>query len=432
MRITIFTIGTEGDVRPLVALGVALARCGHAVTVATDQSCADLVTANGLDYFRLSGDFHTWMRQDKDLQGQGLATLAMIRKFRARLKLLAADWPQQGLAAAKDAELLIGNGMVFLLAAALGERLGVPVVETQVVPTLPSDNPPLMPLPHWMYRLPAWVNRRLGQLSRRMVWHVMSPAYQEVVRPTLGLAPYSGRGPLTSVEAAHLRLFGYSSVLAPPPSDWPATIAVTGPWVLDTTGGFEPSPALLAFLASGAKPIYVGFGSMFSADAEALTAMIRATARATGRRFVLATGWGGLDGAQIAAGDPIHVVRHVPHDWLFPRMAGAIHHGGAGTTIAAARAGIPSIVAPVFGDQPFWASRLHRLGVAPPALARNNLTVDKLAAAIRRIEAPDMRACAEALAKRLRQEDGSATAISRLQAEGLLDEPRLRQSLESD
>ncbi|RCW28625.1 UDP:flavonoid glycosyltransferase YjiC (YdhE family) [Ciceribacter lividus] len=420
MRVTIFTIGTEGDVRPLVALGVGLARKGHIITIATDKSCADLVTAHGLNYRPLSGDFRSWMHEDPDLHKQGLSTPDMARKFRDRLRMLAEDWPRQGMAAAADADLLIGNGMVFLLADSIAERLDLPVAETQLVPTLPSRNPPLMPLPRWMYRLPGAANRLLGRLSRRLVWSVMAPAYQEVVRPGLGLDPYTAPGPLSGIQSRHLRLFGYSPTLVPPDPEWPDTVQVTGAWVLPASSEYKPSPELTTFLLSGPRPIYAGFGSMTNIDADALTGTMARVARETGRRFVLATGWGGLQSGEIADCPLIHVVQHVPHDWLLPLMAAAIHHGGAGTSIAAARAGIPSIIVPVFGDQPFWASRLQRLGAAPPPIRRSQMTEARLQKALRAVEDPAMQRAAAELGQRLRREDGVDTAIGTLEAWGLI------------
>ena len=420
MRITIFTIGTEGDVRPLVALGRGLKREGHEVTIATGQSCLDLVSTHGLHYRHLTGDFRNWMVQDKSLQKKGLTTFSMLEKFRSQLKTFATQWPQEGLAAAEEADLLIGGGMVFLLAASLAEMLGRPLVETQVVPTLPSEAPPLLPMPHWMYRLPGSVNRMLGHLSRRAVWHVLGPTYQEIVRPGLGLAPYPGQGPLVKIQARHLRLLGYSPLLVPPSPAWPDNIVVTGAWTLDEADHYVPSPELQRFLQKNEAPIYVGFGSMYNTDANRLTDIILEAASITKQRFVLATGWGGLQPGDDALPENIHVIRHAPHDWLFPQMALAIHHGGAGTTLAATRAGIPSIVAPVFGDQPFWASRLNRLGVAPRAIPRSKLTPQRLAAAVdatRRSKASEK---AKDLGERLRLEDGVAKAITCLRQEGLI------------
>jgi UDP:flavonoid glycosyltransferase YjiC (YdhE family) len=131
----------------------------------------------------------------------------------------------------------------------------------------------------------------------------------------------------------------------------------------------------------------------------------------SGLRAVLATGWGALDGDDGPQDEQTFFLRHAPHDGLFPLMSGAVHHGGAGTTAAAARAGIPSVVVPFFGDQPFWAHCLNRQGVAPPALERKTLTADALASALATTQQPAMMQAAAVLGRAIRAEDGIAEAV---------------------
>ncbi|WP_429923360.1 glycosyltransferase [Agrobacterium vitis] len=242
MQIVIFTIGTEGDVRPLVALGVGLKQAGHKVRIATDPQCADLVTHHGLEFAPLRGDFLDWMRNDRTTLSNGLSPLAIAKAARRRLKTMAASWPAQGLRATEGADLLIGNGMVFHLAAALGEYLGLPVAETQLVPTLPSRQPPLLPLPDWARSLPGPINVALGHATQMLIWHILRPAYNEVVRPALRLAPYPWRGPYTYKPRSHLRLFAYSptlvetACLAPLQCPGHRPLAVAGKFDMGRTG----------------------------------------------------------------------------------------------------------------------------------------------------------------------------------------------------
>ncbi|MBB4956022.1 UDP:flavonoid glycosyltransferase YjiC (YdhE family) [Agrobacterium vitis] len=405
--------------RPLVALGVGLKNAGHRVRIATDQSCRNLVVDHGLEFSPLDGDFVSWMRSDKGLQRQGLATRAMIAAFRHRLLQLCQDWPEQGMRAVEGADLLIGNGMVFFLAAALGETLGIPVVESQLVPTMPSQHSPVIPLPRWMQSLPPAANVALGHMIRQMIWHVYRPAYNMVVRPRLGLKPYPWFGPYYHRRFRHPKLLGYSACLVEPHKSWPSTIQTTGPWILEGGVDWQPPADLVSFLEAGPAPVYIGFGSMYHHDAAAFTAMIHQAIEDTGKRVILAAGWGGLN-TQQRADNRIFNVGHLPHDWLLPRVALAVHHGGAGTTHAAIRAGIPSVVVPVFGDQPFWAGRLQRLGVAPPALPRETLTAADLTKAMTMADSPSMRARAATVGQRLRAEHGVDNAIKALREFGVL------------
>jgi UDP:flavonoid glycosyltransferase YjiC (YdhE family) len=136
--------------------------------------------------------------------------------------------------------------------------------------------------------------------------------------------------------------------------------------------------------------------------------LVEALAKA-GMRGLLATGGGAL-----SVDDPpshIHIIDQAPHDRLFPHVAATLHHGGAGTTAASLRAGLPTILCPFFGDQPFWARRVAALGAGPPALDRNSLSVDMLAAAFAATADPAMRARASVLGEAIRRDDGVGAAI---------------------
>jgi UDP:flavonoid glycosyltransferase YjiC (YdhE family) len=212
---------------------------------------------------------------------------------------------------------------------------------------------------------------------------------------------------------------GFSQYVLPRPADWPQSSQVTGYWFFDQTQ-WRPSDALNEFLASGPKPVYIGFGSMVSRDARAFTQTLLDAVRKSGRRAVLATGWGGLDGDEGPQDDQIFFLRHAPHDQLLPLMSAAVHHGGAGTTAAAVRAGIPSVVVPFFGDQPFWASCLNHRGVAPLALERRSLTADALASAVAATQQATMIQKAAVLGQAVRAEDGIGEAVRWLRAWDLL------------
>ena len=422
MQIVILTIGTEGDVRPLVALGLGLKKLGHQVKIATDHSCQALVVDHGLEFAPLTGNFMEWMKQDKELQKRGLSPSAMAKAFQQRLLEMGQDWPEQGRNAAQGADLLIGNGMVYFLAQSLGEVFDIPVVESQLVPNMPSHHSPIMPLPAWMKNLPSSVNVALGHLTRQIVWYVYQPVYNDHIRPQLGLKAYPRFGPYYQKAFQRPKMFAFSPLLVEPRKKWPSRIQTTGPWMIETDSEWQPPAELLAFLEAGPKPVYIGFGSMLNHDAQAFTDMIQEAIEETGQRVILATGWGGLDATNMSefCRDNIFSVGHIPHDWLLPRMAMAVHHGGAGTSHAVLRSGIPSVVVPVFGDQPFWAGRLERLGVAPPALPRETLTSADLTKAIAIAAGTQMQERAKSVAAKIRAENGVDNAIKSLQSFGLL------------
>jgi sterol 3beta-glucosyltransferase len=422
MRVTVFSIGTQGDVRPFVALGRGLLGAGHSVRIATSPEFAPLVTGAGLDFVPLTANFRDIMAREPDAMMYGLNPLRVAEVARRRLVEAAPAWVEQGRAAAGDAHLVIGTGISTLLADAVAEALNKPFVQAQIMPMTPApDLPPMMLTPP-RRPLPGPVNLLLYQALRLLTWRIMSPAMNGVVRRGLGLRPHPWYGPYFTRNAERRRiLYAYSGHVVPKPASWSGRDAVTGYWYYDEAVAWQPPDALARFLEAGPKPVYVGFGSMVSRDAEAFTREVLGALERSGRRAVLALGWGGLAHLRKTLDESRHfVIEQAPHDWLFPRMALAVHHGGAGTTAAAVRAGIPSVIVPFFGDQPFWAWSLLRLGVAPPTLDRQRLTAAVLATAIAAAGEKAMRDRAAALGRRVRSEDGVATAIETLQEWGLL------------
>jgi len=171
-----------------------------------------------------------------------------------------------------------------------------------------------------------------------------------------------------------------------------------------------PPPGLDEFLARPGPVVSIGFGSMTSDNPSALAQLVLEAIRRAGVDAVLLSGWGGL--ASVASADDVFVAAAIPHDRLFPRVAAIVHHGGAGTTGAALRAGVPSVVIPFSVDQPFWASRVFALGVGPRPIPRARLNADSLAPAISlAIADQQIRSRAARLGELIRAEDGVAAAV---------------------
>jgi UDP:flavonoid glycosyltransferase YjiC (YdhE family) len=206
-------------------------------------------------------------------------------------------------------------------------------------------------------------------------------------------------------------LYGFSPAVIPPPSDWGANTHVTGYWFVEEAGDWQAPAALLDFLGSGPAPVYIGFGSMSNRDpGETTELIVQALARA-GQRAVLLSGWGGLQKENLP--DSILMLDSVPHSWLFPRMSAVVHHGGASTTAAGLKAGVPSVIIPFMGDQPFWGQRVADLGAGPRPIPRKKLTVDNLAAAIREAVTDEtMRRRAAILGQQIQKEDGIEAAVA--------------------
>jgi UDP:flavonoid glycosyltransferase YjiC (YdhE family) len=205
-------------------------------------------------------------------------------------------------------------------------------------------------------------------------------------------------------------VYGVSPNLLPTPVDWPANVQLCGQW-LARSPAWVPPPALAEFLAAGEAPIYIGFGSMTGFDnARLLDALIKAM---TDRRALFHPGWSGIDLKTLP--DNFLAIGDTPHDWLFPRTAVVIHHGGSGTSHTAARAGVPSIVTPFAGDQFFWAERLRLAGVAPAAVDGRRPKAEAFASALDFVAAARVRDRARVLGEKMRAENGVVNAVATLE-----------------
>lgn len=206
-------------------------------------------------------------------------------------------------------------------------------------------------------------------------------------------------------------IYGFSEHVVPRPVDWGDEIAITG-WWLPRWRDWQPPNSLQRFIEGGEAPVYIGFGSMPVPDAARLTRAIIEGVRLSGRRAVLNAGWAGLSGALPSN---MFGIEQAPFDWLFPRVAAVIHHGGSGTVGFGLTHGRPSQIVPFGFDQFFWGDRIRALGVGPAPLPIPRLTAQRLADSITRLTLdPRLRDRAAALGRRLQAEDGLNAAIKRI------------------
>ncbi len=404
MRISIQTLGTRGDVQPFIALALGLLRRGHEVQLAAPAQLASLVESRGVRCAPLPGEFLDMLDTP-----EGKAAVAGGATFSAGLKLLGHVRPlmrrllDEEWAAVRAFEPdLVLHHPKSLAAPHIAERLSLPRILASPLPGFTPTS--AFPSPLVPFASLGPFNKASHALAARGGELLFGGVLREWRESSLGLRarPSVRVSPVAT-------LYAYSPRVVPVPPDWGDDVVVTGYWFLDEEA-WQPPDELAAFLAAGARPIYVGFGSMPGIDPKKLATDVVAALAKTGNRGVLSTGAGAL--ALDDVPPHVHVVSgSVPHDRLFRSVSATILHGGAGTTAASLRAGVPTIVCPFFGDQPFWARRVEALGVGK-ALDRKRLSADALAAAIEAASTSQMRARAEELGAEIRREDGVAAAVA--------------------
>jgi sterol 3beta-glucosyltransferase len=405
MHIQISTFGTQGDIQPFIAFGNGLRAAGHTVTICTSAAYRAVVEAHGLGYTFMDDALLDLSRALLDGQGN---TLAVMRQMGpAMQRTIDDEWCA--------AQTIQPDAIVYhpkmLGSYHIAEKLGIPLVMAIPLPCYT----PTQAFPH-----PFFATLRLGgrfnRLSHQLVGlsSAMFTGMTNRFRTrTLGLPPQRRFADLlvrangTPVPI----LYPYSPALLPVPADFPSHVHVTGTWFLERPAMWRPDAVLEQFLASGPPPVYVGFGSMSGKQAAGRAQIVLDALAQTGQRGLLASGWGGLEVTQLPAN--VQLIDAAPHDWLFPRMAAVVHHGGAGTTAAGLRAGRPTVICPFLGDQPFWGTLVHARGVGPQPIPQRQLSVPRLTTAINAaVNDPLMRQRAAVLSALMQAEDGVARAIA--------------------
>jgi UDP:flavonoid glycosyltransferase YjiC (YdhE family) len=414
MRVTILAVGSRGDVQPYVALGQGLQRAGYRVRLGIPSNMEPLVTQYGLDFAAIAPNSQQLMAR---ATGRAMMTTGQNGiDFIFKLTRMVRGYAQQILLAAwdicQDTDVIIFNAFA-LIGAFIAEKLNIPVCAAWIYPLSRTRFFPAMGTPVWL-RLGGTFNWCTYLFYEQIIQLAFRQIFREW-RQMLGLSPLPPVGYYDYLYRQQIPiLYAYSPTVVPRPGDWPERFVVSGYWFLDRPAGWQPPTALVDFLVHGPAPVYVGFGSMSGHRSKSLVDVVVDALNQTGQRGILARGWGGLEtrrGNQRLT-DNIFVIDNAPHDWLFPQMAAVAHHGGAGTTAAGLRAGLPSVIVPFSGDQPFWGRRVTKLGVGPVAVPYKNLSVSSLATAIQTVTANQtMRQQAATLGQRIQNEEGVLCAI---------------------
>lgn len=415
MRIGIQTWGSEGDIRPFVALGAALSRRGHHVELVYTEigerryeAVAESLgfTARAVASPIVDGD-------------QAIAIGLKVLKTRDQLQqglilgreLLEPVMPQMYDAAVdlcQRSDLLIHH---FILhgARAAADIAGVPTVTMQFAHMLiasrhihPSGTP----------RLGEWWNALAWKIGRFALNKTLLKDVNRL-RERVGLSPLDDLmnqawpSPLLNLVAA-------SPAFLDRPDDWPAFHQLCGFVELPSHQHEPVSPEVEAFLANGPAPVFMGFGSLMPIGGsvysdDTISAFQEAT-RVTGCRAIIQSD------ADLASTDRVLHVKRTPHNLVFPRCAAVVHHAGAGTTHTTLRAGVPSIPVPHVSDQFAWAEELHRVGAAPSPLLRRKLTAKALAARIiETLKDPRKKAAAMSMRERMQPDNGAETAADMIE-----------------
>ncbi|MCL4878397.1 MAG: glycosyltransferase [Anaerolineae bacterium] len=411
MHITLFVYGTWGDLRPLVVLGVGLQAAGHDVQVVASPGYEEWVRARNLNFYPLTTDVNIFVKENATVMDENF-----VQQLRIARNVMQPIFMQIGLEVLEatrqsDVLMTVEFGVPLLFDVLRVNKLKTILINPAPLnPTREFASAATPPMPNW-FPFPQWYNRFSYRFVQRLQWMVLGGARNELATKYLGL-PKSTFKDFQAMLAATPALTVVSPQVVKRPADWGEHFQVTG-YLFDDDLEWAPPQELSNFLASGDAPVYVGFGSMPDSKPEATTRLIIEAVQQSGKRAVILKGWAGLNVDDVP--ESIHILKYAPHSWLFAQMAVVVHHGGAGTTAAGFRAGVPTVIVPHNADQPYWGRLAMQLGVGTDPIPRRKLTVDKLAAAIE--EATTNRAMqtkAAELSQKIAGEEGLGEAVKRV------------------
>lgn len=408
MNVLLSTIGSRGEVQPLLALAVALRARGHGATLCAPPNFQPWIESLGFACVPIGPDL-------RKLTASAASTSALVPTPAQRKQagaLMVKGELEVLSAVMRGFDLVVGGGALQIATRSVAESLGIPYVFAAYCPaTFPNDVHP--PLAHPAWRAPPLhVGPSERRRRTRLLWKQDARRFDDIFltavnegRVARGLSPIARLRRHVLTERPWLCA---DPTLAPIAAGTRASVVETGALLLDDPTPLPPS--LVRFLDAGEPPVYFGFGSMVGARETG--DVLRSAARALGLRTIIARGWGELSVAE--EGADTFTVDEVNHRALFPRVSVVVHHGGAGTTTAVAHAGKPQVIVPHIYDQFYFAERIARLGVGSVSPPRERFTRESMIAELRSALAPSTRARAEALAPRI-VTNGAALSAEQLE-----------------
>ena len=405
-----FAIGSRGDVQPFIALALEMKRQGIAPIIASHPDFEEFISSYGIEYAPVRVDSRQLMETmspvGTNLTKYYSAICELIDEF-------GETYFNDFVSACKGADAILYvtfGGLAYHIA----EAMGIPVFRVFFYPMTATGDFSLIDHvsmgSRFLNKASYWATERMFLLfTKRKI---------NVYRARLGLRPITGgQYPYESMRGKRVPvLYAFSPSIVPPPREWGDHIYITGYWFLEEPG-YDPPGDLLSFLHGGDMPFYVGFGSIVEPDCrERLGSIIAEAAVRTGKRLIVCGGWNSLKLPSKV--DGVFQTDSIPHDWLFQRVAGVVHHGGCGTTAAGLLAGKPTFIVHFVGDQPFWGMRVYNDGLGPKTCYYKRLTAEKLSKAIETMSGDAMMSAkANAMGLRLREERGSEQAVQAILAE---------------
>jgi UDP:flavonoid glycosyltransferase YjiC (YdhE family) len=386
MKIVLASYGSRGDVEPGAAVGRELLRRGHDVCMAVPPDLVDFVESAGLPAVAYGLDTREWLQAHREfwtrLSSSFWKVRDLVESAREVSSPIAKCWEEISttLMSLTDGADLLFTGQSFEQPAAnVAEFYNIPLATYQYVPARVNGHlVPFLPAP--LVRLGLSMDLWLG-------WR-MSKKVEDAQRQELGLPRSTGPASHRITERGSLEIQAYDAIcfpgLAAEWTKWKDQRPFVGALTMELSTDADEEVA--SWIAAGTPPIFFGFGSIAIGSPADTFEIISAACAQLGERALVCAGWSDFD--NLPHSEHVKVVKAVNHAAIFPTCRAVVHHGGAGTTAAGLRAGVPALILWLLADQPYWGAALKQLKVG--TVRRFSATTQKsLVADLRTILAPD-------------------------------------------
>ena len=411
MKFVLAFYGTRGDVEPGVAVGCELLRRGHDVRMAVPPDLVGFAESVGLAAVAYGPDTRAWLEDTRDFWGFFFRNFWRVRDVREFLREAREPgircWGEMStmLTSLVDgADLLITGVSYEELAANVAEYRDIPLATLLWFPI--RVNGQLIP------KLPAPLIRSAMTAFEWLVWRGVKKV-QDAQRRELGLPKAKGPVPRRIAERGALEIQAYDEVcfpgLAAEWAKWDGQRPFVGTLTMELPTDADEEVA--SWIAAGTPPICFGFGSIPVESPADMIAMIGAACGQLGERALVCAGW--TDFTNVPHFDHVKVVGAVNYAAIFPACRAVVHHGGAGTTAAGLRAGVPTLILWMADVQLIWGAAVKRLKVGT-ARRFSSTTEKSLVADLRTILAPEYVARAREIATRITEPAKSVAAAADL------------------
>lgn len=409
MKIALLTYGSRGDVEPFVVLARGLFQAGHHVRLAAPQYFEPLINTDKIDFVGFPGNPQQLVQDLVDQAGN--KWWQMVASMSGFVLPLAVEVNKKARAACEDADLIVHSFLLTNTGYEIARELDIPDISAQTFPVFTSTS---------HFPAPVALDLPLGGFYRRLThgfvtqtfWQGSRLIWRWARRKNPQLPPLTGWPFNKRNDWQTPILYAFSPNVVPRPGDWPENVHITGYWDSADSGKWIPDQKLVKFINAGPPPITIAFGSTASRKMKGVYKKVLGGLALSNQRGIIVGDRHNLENSS----QIYFQTDYIPYDWLFMRSAAVIHHGGAGTTGKALKAGIPNVVLPFTSDQPFWGRRVYKLGAGPKPIPPRRLTAVHLAEAIdSAINDQVMKKRVMKIGEDIQSEDGVTQAVKIIQ-----------------